>query len=185
MKPTERTFVEELARLFTERGASMYAGEPVTQTEHALQCAWQAERAGCAPATITAALLHDVGHLLHELGEDCADEGLDDRHEQLGAQWLETWFGPEVSEPVRLHVSAKRYRCLEDADYLSKLSPASLQSLQLQGGAMTKSEAAAFREHPCFEQALQLRTWDEAAKRPGLATPPISHFLKHVEACAR
>src|SRR5580704_10014543 len=80
--------IHEIAELFARRGREMYAGEPVTQTEHALQAAFQAEQSGADPALITAALLHDVGHLLHGLDEDCAEDGIDDKHEALGAEWL-------------------------------------------------------------------------------------------------
>src|ERR1700722_18198392 len=94
--------ISEIAGLFAHRGSDMYAGEPVTQTEHALQTALQAQQNGATPALITGALWHDVGHLLHDLGEDWADEGIDDRHEALGAEWLASHFGPDVVEPVRL-----------------------------------------------------------------------------------
>lgn len=159
----------------------MYAGEPVTQTEHALQCASLAEQAGATAAMITAALLHDVGHLLHDFNEDCAEKGIDDRHEQLGAQWLQSSFGPEVSEPVRLHVPAKRYRCRVDQKYYDKLSDASKLSLRLQGGPMSPDEASEFRERPFFRDALQLRTWDETAKVTNLETPTLAHFMTYVE----
>ena len=60
-----------LLDLYRQQGAGWYSGEEVTQTEHALQAAWLAEQAECPQALVTAALLHDIGHLLHELGEDC------------------------------------------------------------------------------------------------------------------
>ena len=161
----------------------MYVGEPVTQTEHALQCAAQAEQCGASDELISAALLHDIGHLMHDLGEGCADEGVDDRHELLGAQWLERFFPPDVVEPVKLHVPAKRYRCAVDANYRARLSAASIQSLALQGGPMSDDEVLAFRSNSWFAQALKLRTWDEAAKVSGLATPPLSHFLTYVAKC--
>src|SRR5262249_42166074 len=123
--------------LFAERGSAEYGGEAVSQTEHALQSAWAAEKAGADSAPITAALLHDVGHLLHRLPENCAEMGVDDRHEELGARWLQRHFGPEVSEPVRLHVPAKRYLCAIEPGYLERLSPASNLSLRLQGGVFT------------------------------------------------
>jgi phosphonate degradation associated HDIG domain protein len=185
MNLNKQDVLAEIKRLFTERGASMYAGEPVTQTEHALQSAWQAEREAATASMITAALLHDVGHLLHQFDEDCADHGIDDRHEQLGAKWLQKWFGPDVCEPVMLHVPAKRYRCAVDSEYRSKLSAASTQSLQLQGGPMSDEESTAFQQNAYFEPALQLRTWDEAAKEPCLETPPLDHFLKYVEKSLR
>lgn len=185
MKPSSLPLVDRIQQLFAERGDNMYAGEPVTQTEHALQCAARAEVASASEAMITAALLHDVGHLLHNFDEDCAERGIDDRHEQLGAKWLEKWFGPDVSEPVKLHVPAKRYRCSVDRAYHDELSAASKLSLRLQGGPMSEAEAAAFRQHAYFEQALQLRSWDEAAKVVDLDTPSLSHFLQYVEQASR
>jgi phosphonate degradation associated HDIG domain protein len=174
--------VEFLIRLFKERGDAAYIGEPVSQTEHALQAAWAAERAGADNALIVAALLHDVGHLLHDLPEDCAVSGIDDAHETRGARWLEQHFGPEVTEPVRLHVPAKRFLCATDPNYTGALSEASLRSLQLQGGPMTPKEAAEFRTHPLAEAAVALRRLDEQAKIPGLPTPGLEHFRPHLEA---
>ena len=77
--------MEFIVRLFQERGDAAYVGEPVSQTEHALQTAWAAERAAASKALIAAALLHDIGHLLHDLPEDCAEQGIDDAHEVRGA----------------------------------------------------------------------------------------------------
>lgn len=180
MHLTEPDVIAEIRRHFENRGATMYAGEPVTQTEHALQCATAAEKSGASAALITASLLHDIGHLLHAFGEDCADEGIDDQHERVGAAWLEQFFPPDVCEPVKLHVPAKRYRCAVDADYHAELSAASVQSLQLQGGPMSAEEIAEFRRHEWFHAALQLRSWDEAAKIPGFETPSLEHFLQYV-----
>ena len=174
--------IEFLLRLFKERGDAAYLGEPVSQTEHALQSAWAAEQAGAGSALIAAALLHDVGHLLHDLPEDCALAGIDDAHEAQGARWLARYFGPEVAEPVRLHVSAKRFLCATDPGYPGRLSEASLRSLQLQGGPFTADEAAQFRRHLHAEAAITLRRLDEQAKVPGLPTPGLEHFRPCLEA---
>jgi phosphonate degradation associated HDIG domain protein len=171
--------IQEIAELFARRGREMYSGEPVTQTEHALQAALQAEESGADAALITAAFLHDVGHLLHDLDEDCAEEGIDDKHEALGAEWLSQHFGFEVVEPVRLHVAAKRYLCAVDQEYYDRLSDASRLSLRLQGGPFTTAQARKFEEHPCFEAAIKLRRWDEEAKIPQLATPPLEQYLDY------
>ena len=47
--------VDEIRMLFEESGASMYAGEPVTQTEHALQAAELGRLAGASDALVAAA----------------------------------------------------------------------------------------------------------------------------------
>lgn len=175
--------IDSLLRLFTERGDAAYLGESVSQTEHALQAAHAAEQAGATSALITAALLHDVGHLLHHLPEEQVSFEIDDRHEDLGDRFLRRHFGPAVTEPVRLHVDAKRYLCAVEPDYLTRLSPASVASLKLQGGPMSLDEVEGFRRNPHHEAAILLRRWDDAAKVPGLPTPDLDHFRPHLEAC--
>ena len=177
--------LRHLAALLELKADGRYGLHDITQREHALQAAWLAEREGCAPALVAAALLHDVGHLVHGLGEDPAAEGLDDRHEEAGHAFLAAWFGPEVTEPVRLHVAAKRYLCATEADYFGRLSPDSVRSLALQGGAMSAEEVAAFRALPQARDAVRLRRFDEAAKVKDLRTPPVAHFLPQVAACLR
>jgi predicted HD phosphohydrolase len=127
-------------------------------------------------ALIAAALLHDIGHLLHGLGEDVAGEGVDARHEQLGYEWLLAQFGSAVAEPVRDHVAAKRYLCRVEPEYLGRLSPASVQSLQLQGGLFTEEEARSFEQLTFYRAAVQLRRWDDAAKEPGLPVPGVEEY---------
>lgn len=156
--------LDKIFGMFDDRGDALYVGEPITQSEHALQSACLAEKENAASALIVAALLHDVGHLLSRHPEDCAESGIDDRHEHLGAQWLVAHFGPEVVEPVRLHVPAKRYLCATNPDYLRGLSNASVLSLKLQGGPFTGEEVAAFDETPFAKDAVRLRVWDDTAK---------------------
>lgn len=171
----------EIARLFAERGGVAYAGEPVSQAEHALQCAWLAEQAEAGDALVTAALLHDLGHMLiteHQTLERSPTElGIDDRHQYIALPLLRGAFGLEVREPIRLHVDAKRYLCATRPDYFARLSPDSVRSLQLQGGPMNDAAARRFADHPWSGDAIRLRLWDEEAKVEGLKTPPLSHFL--------
>lgn len=178
--PTTR----QILRLFADRGGSEYGGEAVTQLEHALQSAYFAEQAGASSSLIVAALLHDLGHLLHSLPDDAPEQGIDDRHEQLGAKWLRRWFGPEVVEPILLHVDAKRYLCGAEPDYLRRLSGPSLLSLRLQGGPFDDNEQAEFRKHPHFDAAVALRRFDDTAKIPNLTTPPLEHFAPLIDAVA-
>lgn len=126
--------IETIRELFAQRGNSQYGHEAVSQLEHALQAAALAEADRASDALITASLLHDVGHLLHDLPDDAPDRGIDDRHEELAAVWLMDHFGEAVSEPARLHVAAKRYLCATSDGYRQHLSPPSQLSLQLQGG---------------------------------------------------
>ena len=118
--------------------------------------------------------------MIHQLGDDPAARGIDDVHEELGAKWLAERFGADVSEPVRLHVAAKRYLCTVETDYFGKLSPNSVRSLELQGGLMSADEVAEFRANPFHAEAVRLRRYDEAAKDPRATTPDFDHFLRHV-----
>lgn len=174
---------QELLEIFVGRATRRYGLSEVNQLQHALQCAALAEADGAPPATVLASLLHDVGHMIHTLGENPAGRGIDDVHEQLGADWLAERFGPEVSEPVRLHVAAKRYLCTVESDYFGKLAPDSVRSLELQGGLMSADEVEAFRAHPQHAEAVRVRRFDEMAKDPRASTPDFDHYLRHVEGC--
>lgn len=175
---------DEVAALFAERGDEEYHGEPVSQTEHALQTAHFAAQAGHSDAVVVASLLHDIGHLLHTEGEDAAEHGIDTHHEVLGERWLAERFGPEIAEPARLHVEAKRYLCATDAAYRAGLSPASQLSLELQGGPMSAEEVTAFEQNPYFREAVALRRCDDQGKIPGLEVPPLSHYRDLIEGFA-
>jgi phosphonate degradation associated HDIG domain protein len=177
--------LDQVSQMLTLGSDRRYGGEAVSQLEHALQCAFLAEQAGKSPELITACLLHDIGHLLRHLNEGAPQKGKDDKHEDLGAQFLSSSFGPAVVEAVRLHVNAKRYLCLVDKDYWASLSPISKYSLELQGGIFSEEEAAAFIEQPYAQDAVQLRIWDDQAKIQGLATPDLSHFEKYIQESIR
>lgn len=172
---------QQVLRLLGQRGGSQYGQEAVTQEEHALQAALLAEQAGSPAALIAAALLHDLGHLLHRLPDDAPAQGIDDRHEALAARWLAERFPAEVTEPVRMHVDAKRYLCTVEPAYRDQLSAPSLRSFHLQGGTMTALEVEQFRNSPHAPAAVALRRWDDAAKVPGLATPDRLHFAQYIE----
>ena len=182
MQSSELKEADDILELFRQRGDSEYGNEAVTQQEHALQTATLALDAGADSDLITAALLHDIGHLLHDLPDDAPDQGVDDRHEVTGAHWLEERFGEAVVGPVRLHVPAKRYLCAVDPQYYALLSAPSKQSLELQGGAMTPNEVAEFEGDPQFQRAVQLRRWDDEAKIPDAPTPALEDFAPHISA---
>jgi phosphonate degradation associated HDIG domain protein len=177
--------VDEIFRVFRERGAAAYLGEPVSLAEHSLQAALAAERDAAPPTLVAAALLHDYGHLIHELPEDSAEHGLDTRHEEVGYAFLGRHFGPEVVEPIRMHVAAKRYLCAVEPAYLDALSPASVLSLELQGGPYDAAEVAEFEASPFADAAVRLRRYDDAGKEPGLETPGLEHYRAALEAALR
>jgi phosphonate degradation associated HDIG domain protein len=167
---------EAIIDLLESRGDSQYGGEAVTQLEHALQAATLAERAHANASLISASLLHDIGHLLHNLPDRAPDEGIDDHHETSAGNFLRKHFPPAVTEPVRLHVAAKRYLCAVEPGYLEQLSQPSIISLKLQGGPMSQNEAEAFRSLAYAEDAVRLRKWDDEAKIVDFVTPSLTHF---------
>ena len=179
------SIADEVMNLLNGPGRAAYLGEPVSQAEHALQAARLAEQAGAPDSLIVSALLHDVGHLVQRATEDLADQGIDGHHEHAGATWLVKHFGPEVADPARLHVAAKRYLCAIDPQYLNGLSNASQQSLALQGGPMSAPDVARFEQNPNHLQAVRLRRWDDEAKIPGLVVPGPEYYRARIEAAAK
>jgi [1-hydroxy-2-(trimethylamino)ethyl]phosphonate dioxygenase len=177
--------IDEIFRVFREQGSGAYLGEPVSLTEHMLQSALAAERDGAPPRLVAAALLHDYGHFIHDLPADSAEHGVDTEHEEVAHAFLSAHFGPEVAEPVRMHVAAKRYLCATEPSYMAELSPASILSLELQGGPYSQAEVAAFEASPYAEDAVRLRRYDDIGKLPGLETPDLEHYRPVLQAAIR
>jgi [1-hydroxy-2-(trimethylamino)ethyl]phosphonate dioxygenase len=175
---------DEILAIFGKRGSDAYFGESVSMTEHALQAAHFARTAGAPNGLVVAALLHDIGHLVEEVPSDLADWTFDAHHERVGSDWLARRFRPEVSEPVRLHVPAKRYLLATDPAYFAKLSPASVVTLKLQGGPMAPHEVAQFETERFYKDAVRVRQWDDQGKVAGLKTPDLSDYRAFIEALA-
>jgi [1-hydroxy-2-(trimethylamino)ethyl]phosphonate dioxygenase len=168
--------VDRVFEVLATGGGTAYFGEPVTVLEHSLQAAWIIQRGGGQETLVAAALLHDLGHLLHVEGEDAAHRGLDTRHEELGVAALAGHLPAAVLDPIRMHVAAKRYLCFAEPGYLKALSPASVESLALQSGPMTAREAEAYLAAPHAREAVRLRRADDAAKTAGLAVPALETY---------
>ncbi|HEY8050790.1 MAG TPA: phosphonate degradation HD-domain oxygenase [Ramlibacter sp.] len=175
--------LEDIEAIFAARGGEQYTGEPVTHLEHALQSALLAEAQGASDAMVTAALLHDLGHLLHDFGDTPTAHGIDDIHQYRALPFLRAGFGSDVLDPIRLHVDAKRYLCATREGYFAGLSDDSKRSLGLQGGIFNAGQAAAFILQAGAADAVRLRLWDDAAKSAGAATPPLAHFLARARRC--
>jgi phosphonate degradation associated HDIG domain protein len=177
--------ISDICILFARKGGRAYDGEPVTQLEHALQTAARAEESGASPAIVTAALLHDLGHLLNDQGDTPTLRGIDDVHQYAALPFLRGLFDEDVLSPIKLHVDAKRYLCATRSHYYDALSVDSKRSLTLQGGVFSAEEAAAFIAQPHAEHAVDVRLWDDLAKIAGAPTPPLAHFVTVMEAAQR
>ncbi|MGD1804383.1 phosphonate degradation HD-domain oxygenase [Dapis sp. BLCC M126] len=170
--------LETILNILSFKGHSQYGQEPISQLKHALQCATLAELGSASNELIVACLFHDFGHLVHNLGEDAAKKGINDHHEYRSIKYLKHLFGESITEPIRLHVEAKRYLCATKPNYFATLSPASQRSLELQGGAFSPDAADEFIQQPYAEDAVQLRIWDDQAKVVGMKTPDLKYFTQ-------
>jgi predicted HD phosphohydrolase len=170
----------DLSEIYAGRATGLYGLTQINQLAHAVQSAHHARSQGLKASVVVAALLHDMGHMVHQLGEHPAAMGIDDQHEVIGANWLERYFGDDVTEPIRLHVAAKRYLCTVEDDYFGKLSKDSIESLALQGGQMSALEMADFQASAYWEDAVALRRIDEIAKDPKGAMPPFEEFSPEI-----
>lgn len=165
-----------LVELYRAHGHLSYEGEGVDQLSHGWQCAALAARSGASKALCLAAFLHDVGHLFSQ-DDTPTLKGKNDHHEVTGAAYLARLLPEEVTEPIRLHVKAKRYLVATNTAYRSLLSMDSQRSLVLQGGAMGLDEQRHFIGLPFSQQALQLRVWDEQAKQANARVNDRSDML--------
>ena len=174
------TSLDELFELYDRTGHRKY-GEDVTGLEHALQCAALAFDDGANRELIAAALFHDVGWFV--IDDESPDEVVvaSDDHAAIGARILSPLFGPDIAQPVALHVLAKRWRCTIDPDYYDELSAASQATFVAQGGPLNTDERERFEAHPGFVTAMALRSWDDRAKIPGLEVPGLEHYRSMAE----
>jgi len=174
--------VEFVLDLFARRGAEEYMGEPVSMAQHMEQSAACAAADGAPDSLIIASLLHDIGHFIGEFPIDALDNGIDNYHEDVAADFLARYFPASVTEPIHLHVSAKRYLCAVDNEYFGRLSPASVNSLNVQGGPMSPSETREFEARPYYRDAVRLRFYDDDGKVEGLNIDGIASYRAMMEA---
>jgi phosphonate degradation associated HDIG domain protein len=175
--------IADIERLFRDHGGIEYSGEGVTQLEHALQTAQLAEEGKASAQLVTAAFLHDLGHLLNLQGETPTERGVDDQHQYFAIPFLRPLFPPPVVEAIRLHVDAKRALCALEPEYYENLSEDSKRSLTLQGGIFSREQLKEFLAKPHAQDAMRVRRWDDAAKVAGATTRPISHYLDIASRC--
>lgn len=170
--------IDEIFDLFNKYGNADYIGEDVSQIEHAVQAAQLAEEQGFDNETILAALLHDIGHICVNEAEYTDMGGFGNQeHEKVGEAFLrQKGFSDKVISLAVNHVAAKRYLTYKYPEYYNKLSEASKQTLEYQGGRMSADEATTFEQDPYFAASIKLREWDEAAKVVGIPLPDMGKY---------
>ncbi len=173
--------IDFILNLFAQRGAREYMGETVTMSQHMEQSAACAVADDAPNSLVVAALLHDIGHFIGEHPIEALENGIDNNHEEAGAAYLAPFFPASVTEPIRLHVAAKRYLCATDAGYLGQLSDASINSLNVQGGPMSPAEIETFEANPFHKDAVQLRLYDDDGKVAGLEIKPVTEYRSRLE----
>ena len=166
--------VDEIINKY-QNNNSLYIGEKVTMTEHMIQTAMLAEENHSSESLICACLLHDYGHFIIEDPDRLVSKSIDGKHEDIGFNFLNNYFRPEVVEPIRLHVQAKRYLC-RDKSYWSALSEASKVSLKLQGGIMSDVETEKFTSLKFHYDAILLRKYDDEGKIPNAKIKKIEEY---------
>lgn len=159
-----------------------YGGEAVTYLDHALQTAALATEDGASDALVLAALFHDIGHLLPDTVSNATAQ--ERGHATLGARFLGRFFAEEVTEPVRLHVLAKRCLARQDS-YRASLSEESERSLARQGGVLEEWEAEGFLALPWAQEAITLRRWCDQAKKVGHPVAPLETYRAVAERLRR
>ncbi|MBT8433027.1 MAG: HD domain-containing protein [Gammaproteobacteria bacterium] len=183
--PRPDQIIDSILDLFAHRGAREYMGEAVTMSQHMEQSAACAVADGAPDSLVIAALLHDIGHFIGEHPIEALENGIDNVHEEAGARYLEPFFPASITEPIRLHVAAKRYLCATDKDYFGELSDASVDSLKVQGGPMSRAEVERFESNPYHKQAVRLRLYDDDGKVAGLEIKPVTEYRATLEALVK
>ena len=153
----------------------LYIGEKITISDHMLQTAMLAEKSHSSKSLICSCLLHDIGHFIIEKPDLLVSNSLDGKHEEIGFKLLKNYFIPEVTEPIKLHVQAKRYLS-KNKSYYDLLSNPSKISLKLQGGIMNDEESQKFTSLKFYRDALMLRKYDDEGKIPNKKVKKIDDY---------
>ena len=156
---------------------SLYIGEKVTMSQHMIQTAMLAEKAKCDDDLVCSCLLHDYGHFILEDPDELVKLSVDGQHENIGYEYLKSFFKKEIVEPIKYHVLAKRYLAREK-NYFDLLSEASKTSLKIQGGALNHDESIKFEAQEYFKSSILLRKFDEAAKETDVKMKSIHDYQK-------
>ena len=176
---TEAGFSTYLQDLFHTTASEVQVKPGVDLRHQALATAAALENAGADKALVGAGFLRDIGHVLanHSPMTEIAVINGQDVY-GYGARFLERFFLPGVTEPIRLQRDALRYLIAVDGRYRGQLSSAELRSLHLQGGMMGDEEILAFERSPYHSAALQLLRFSEQVPEPNT---DVTHTTKYLD----
>lgn len=187
--PSVITF-DALISAFEVASSRMYGEDPVTELEHALQCADLAYSRNGDKELALAGLLHDIGRfavpqsILYDTKDPeflkSSRPATGRGHQDVGADIVATFAPARTAWCVRAHADAKRYLCTVEPEYRLKLNDAARRTMILQGGLMAEDELKAFESHRWHKDAVELRRCDDAAKVPGAATRSLSYWLETI-----
>ncbi len=174
---TTPTTVEELLALMA-RGEGVYDEPEIDGLFHALQCGANLRASEPDdPQLAVAGLVHDIADIAfpHDHGDHAARGGL----------LVEPLLGTRVARLVSAHVEAKRYLVATDPEYRARLSPRSIETLQLQGDAFDTADTGRLAADPDLAAILTLRRADEAAKDVAATPPGLQSWRPLLEQVAR
>ena len=153
----------------------LYLGEKLTVAEHMIQTAMLAEKNKEKDQLICSCLLHDIGHLIIQNSNLIVSRPLSVKHEDVAYDFLKNHFKSEVTEPIKLHVQAKRYLCC-NSHYYELLSDASKTTLKIQGGKMNDYEIKKFTSLKFHKDAIALREYDDKGKKTNIKMKKIDEY---------
>lgn len=169
--------VDDLLALLA-RGAGVHDEPDVDGLAHALQCGANLRASYPADAELAVAgLVHDVADIVYP--DDHGD------HARRGAELVEPLLGARVARLVGAHVDAKRYLVATDPAYRARLSPRSIETLQLQGNALDAAAIATLATDPDLDAILALRRADESAKDVSARPAALAEWRPALDEVAR
>ena len=158
-----------IEELYTNYGNAHYMiGEKITQTDHALQAAYLADRCKASEEVILALLVHDIGQITNKalVGNTSS---LHLSHDEAGYIWLKKHgFSEFVCDFAKYHTLAKIILCELNPGYFETLSKASQESYHVQKNKFSDPSYQEFIDgflsHPRLEDFLFARRCDDFAK---------------------
>jgi len=174
LKP--EAIVNEVFAMYEKYGKRSSAGESDSQLDQVTQAAALAEEEGFEDEVILAAFFHDIGCLYTSNTPGNLNQ------ERLGAEYLrEHGFSERLAALVGSDVMTKRYLAFKSPEYYDHLSADEKRELDVQGGPLTKEQAANFELDPDAELFVRLRYLNDKAKE---VKRPYRRDLSHLKLLA-